>query len=763
MPAENNDLTFLALVERIDKLLQEKRDFADEEDLLSFHERSENVLQNLLDAKKEGRDLCIGIVGTVKAGKSTLLNALFFEGKDILPKAATPMTAALTKLTYSEEACAEIYYYTQDEWKNITVQAENFQALVDRRYAEDHERWEKANQKTRRIGLPARTGAAAPREPQREDAEQQVRATPNGAKLHGCVELVELARKNQLDLGSLLGQTVTLRPEGASLPEFLHNSLGQYVGAEGRYTPIVKYIELALPVEGLKNFVIVDTPGLNDPVVSRSQQTNKFLVSCDTVLLASNVTQFLTQQDVTLLNGRFKDASVARVHVIGTKLDLGILQSRARTLSDAHYSSCNVYKGQFDRVLQELRRTGDARSLESAPGDRPPHFVSAIVSSIGQKKSSGDELNKEETQVFATFRSRFSDVDEVFSNLQDYADFAGIDDVRRDVFDVERRLKDETIRQRIAKLTYEQAAGLISGLEQVTNSVRRTRDRLQNTDLAKLRDDYEKMRRGLDKARRDVSHLFENQAAKCRRSIEEIKIEIGKETSRHTELDVREETKERTREMRSGFLGLMRRTEAYTVRTNVAEPSQAVENVRSFGTEAQGIINDRLRDMIDLDGFKKSVIDCVMKAFDQDDEFDPEEVTRPLETLLSRLTLHTVNYDFLPMAEDAIFSAFSGLGSGAKGEDIHRLYALQEQQIGRVLQKLSAAMDKLGQQLTHTLTQQAGTFVDDVMQRLHSGLQKNERLLADKEQNLKDSEALIGQLTQLKGELRPYAQSPEGT
>ena len=49
----------------------------------------------------ENRLLQIGIVGRVKAGKSSLLNALLFKGKTVLPKAATPITAALTILSYS--------------------------------------------------------------------------------------------------------------------------------------------------------------------------------------------------------------------------------------------------------------------------------------------------------------------------------------------------------------------------------------------------------------------------------------------------------------------------------------------------------------------------------------------------------------------------------------------------------------------------------------------------------------------------------------
>ena len=44
-------------------------------------------------------NLRIGIMGRVKAGKSTFLNALLFDGQPVLPQAATPKTANLTRIT----------------------------------------------------------------------------------------------------------------------------------------------------------------------------------------------------------------------------------------------------------------------------------------------------------------------------------------------------------------------------------------------------------------------------------------------------------------------------------------------------------------------------------------------------------------------------------------------------------------------------------------------------------------------------------------
>jgi len=96
--------------------------------------------KTILSMNEENRVLKIGIVGRVKAGKSSLLNALVFDGKDILPKAATPMTAALTRLEYGEVIEANVDFYTQEDIdslkKNFDKYKEEFEKLKKQKFEE---------------------------------------------------------------------------------------------------------------------------------------------------------------------------------------------------------------------------------------------------------------------------------------------------------------------------------------------------------------------------------------------------------------------------------------------------------------------------------------------------------------------------------------------------------------------------------------------------------------------------------------------------
>ena len=75
----------------------------------------DKIRQEYQKHTNSARLLKIGIVGAVKAGKSSLLNSLFFDGHDILPKAATPMTAALTEITWGEKCSVTVDFFTDQD------------------------------------------------------------------------------------------------------------------------------------------------------------------------------------------------------------------------------------------------------------------------------------------------------------------------------------------------------------------------------------------------------------------------------------------------------------------------------------------------------------------------------------------------------------------------------------------------------------------------------------------------------------------------
>ncbi len=120
-----------ALVEKTlqEQGLQEKaRPFISDNSVI----KTEELEKTLKEMQAEGRDLKVGIIGRVKAGKSSLLNALIFEGVEILPKAATPMTASLTILKYADILSTEVEFYSPKDIAELKNEHERYEREFNR-------------------------------------------------------------------------------------------------------------------------------------------------------------------------------------------------------------------------------------------------------------------------------------------------------------------------------------------------------------------------------------------------------------------------------------------------------------------------------------------------------------------------------------------------------------------------------------------------------------------------------------------------------
>ena len=223
--------------------------------------RVEDIIENL-----NADTLTIGVIGQMKCGKSTFLNAFVFED-DILPSATTPMTAALSVITYGETAKVIAEFYTKDEWLEQQSLAE--QALQ---------------------GL----------------------SELDASKVKAAKELVEKSAPIKDNIEEYLGKTCE---------DSLENIV-DYVGADGRFVSITKSVKIFYPKDYLKGVEIVDTPGFNDPIVSRELRTKEFLRKADVVVMMLYAGRPFDSTDRTILFENVKQCGIGKVIIGVNKYDI---------------------------------------------------------------------------------------------------------------------------------------------------------------------------------------------------------------------------------------------------------------------------------------------------------------------------------------------------------------------------------------------------------------------------------------------------------
>ena len=251
-------------LKKISNMLNDGKNMITDELILQFQSSVDDVISKIDDIMQEGRKLRLGIVGEVKAGKSSFLNALLFEGEDILPKAPTPMTAALTKISYSEKPFAKIVFYNKNDWNAVIANANNYYEEINKMY-QNYKSELRKRYKEQFIQRHTKTLEEFEKE-NKDKIPLQFRS---------CKELIDMAEKNQLNVSDFLGKEEIIEGSVYDKNGYI-SSLNEYVGSEGKYTPLVKYTEISFANKIIEGIEVIDTPGLNDPILSRSRVTKQF-------------------------------------------------------------------------------------------------------------------------------------------------------------------------------------------------------------------------------------------------------------------------------------------------------------------------------------------------------------------------------------------------------------------------------------------------------------------------------------------------------
>ncbi|WRC51239.1 dynamin family protein [Helicobacter pylori] len=298
---------------------------------------TEELEKTLKEMQAEDRDLKVGIIGRVKAGKSSLLNALIFEGVEVLPKAATPMTASLTVLKYANTMSAEVEFYSPKDIAELKNEHERYVREFNRIVGEEVNKQKekqsfanRAKEGVRNLGNKFsrnKSEEAAPKERVLSDEEINERAERIAKdKLKDDTKLVSSYDQYERMKKSGLLNTEKLDPhiQANSLQE-LNQKLLQFVGTDGKYMPYTKAVQISLNNPNLKDLEVIDTPGVNDPIASREERTKALLKDCDVVFIISPSNQFLTDSDMSLFDRVSNKEGLQEIYFVASQADSAVL------------------------------------------------------------------------------------------------------------------------------------------------------------------------------------------------------------------------------------------------------------------------------------------------------------------------------------------------------------------------------------------------------------------------------------------------------
>ncbi|MCV3479466.1 dynamin family protein [Campylobacter sp. CNRCH_2015_1657] len=438
---------------------------------------SKKIKDDLLAISDEARLMKIGIIGRVKAGKSSLINALIFDGKNILPAAATPMTAALTQIRYAQKYKVEIDFFSQEDIQNIKSKADEFQKLLDNELAKAKERPHNLGKSDEEILKPIKN---------RLIQEYEIAGASH--------QQYEMIKKSSFDISN------TLEEKSFNDLEELKQALYDYVGESGKFMPFTKSVNIYLPIESLEGISIVDTPGINDPIISREARTKEELDQCDVVFIVSPSGQFMSKEDIELMDRISSKNGIREIYVVGSKCDMQ-LGGNIKEEANGNFNKAleilkNKHAQHLSKVLSSLKESnpevGDVFDTLIEKSNEKIFVSSGLALSIINNK---ENLNSMEQHTFERLQKNYADN---FSNLNDEITLASLNELSN-INAIKKSLnavalkKEEIKNQKINDYLNQKGKIIEDYLQSLILFIKERKEEIQSTKIEDLQSEKEEI------------------------------------------------------------------------------------------------------------------------------------------------------------------------------------------------------------------------------------------------------------------------------
>ena len=723
-PAKAN--AYLQQARQIEQTLSEHQELFDEGKFLDFQSVTTTLETEIQRAQQDARKLSIGIVGAMKAGKSSFLNACIFGGRDVLPKAATPMTAALTRIRYSETPQATVHFYERKDWEKIEDNAQKYEEQLNTKYSNYCKIYDRSH-------ADSTEGVCSKQVFERTLFQQDVSEVLKSAK-----ELTQMVGSNSAILEHLGDADV--------LDGDIMAKLQDYVGARGRFTPIVNYVELEVNLPELEDLEIVDTPGLNDPIVSRSYATRQFLRACDVVILLSPCSQFMDANTVGLMANGLPDNGVRKVIVVGSKLDSGLLNEPKGSFAVASQHALNSYKGQFRNTMQQAMRNNPRRAgIMEKISESDLLFVSSTCSSMARKQKQHQPLSPAENLVLQNLHSNFPDFDETL-----LSSIGGINKVLK-TLEAVRQQKAEIIHGKNNTLLETAQINHLRALDKIQQELSSSRTTLKNSTSEQLLQRTKAIQQVMESSRGKLMYIFDGAAIGCKNKVNQLLPQLTLEQQNHQRLDVQTSSEEHHGVEGTGLFGLIKEHYSYTVTNNRVDVSEVVTNLEHHASTCQNTINQEFQYVFNREQLSHRIVEVVLDAFRKSDmEFDEDDIRLPLQNVLNELSSPEIRFDYTTYI-DKVESQFpSGY---AENDDIYKLKSLQTRLLNEIDQDMGQQLTAALQMAANMLNKQAVTFADRIQELLCGELEKLQGQIQERETYLAAYQQFDKTIQQMKKQL----------
>ncbi len=284
--------------------------------------------------------------------------------------------------------------------------------------------------------------------------------------------------------------------------------------------PYTKAVQISLNNPNLKDLEVIDTPGVNDPIVSREERTKALLKECDVVFIISPSSQFLTDSDMDLFDRVSNKEGLQEIYFVASQTDSVVcapseVQNSRHHLPTALENTQKTLSSQLNQVMEALiQKNSNQRGIFEKAIKNGVILTSGICFSMYKdfKNQASWESKKEEyynawRNLTNAYPDAFNSTDKSEESLLLLSNMGAI----KERLEKAAQRKEEIISQRLQDYAKSQANNLHNLITQLSQDLEDEKKRVKNADMGAITkqiEAYEKLSDEIEIGFRDAYEEF---------------------------------------------------------------------------------------------------------------------------------------------------------------------------------------------------------------------------------------------------------------
>ena len=695
------------IISKIGALDKYKDYLSNNSDISSFNESLKNLKISLEEKRQEGRIFKLGIVGQMKTGKSSFLNEYLF-GEEILPTAATPMTAALTLIKYSDENKAEIEFYNRDDWSSIEENNKEYEKEYNKALEEAKEEAEKKGKVFNKERFKF------------EDVD---------SILKGSHEIYKNFKENGLDKNSL-GEIKTIKINDK---KNILEDLKEYVGSKGKYTPLVKMTTLYINDDRIKDYIIVDTPGTNDPIISRGQKTKEFLGKCDYIVFLSYSSQFLDNNDNAYIKEQLPSEGIRDILILASKFDNQL--SQESVFEDADGDIKVAYEEEKRKLSRKLNRWSEEFKKDKNPLDLSKSELEFQSTMLYRIYKNFDNLSGTEKEIFDRLKDDYNNSTFTKELLKD---LSGMSAVERKISNILLR-KEEIMKNGIKDLLDGKRDSLSKILEKIRKGFEERKFELSDVGIKDVENKINNLQVKINSLSSEIKNSVRNERENFDQKLKDEISKISNTKDRYSSLQTQSRSYEEEVDVEKGWFSSWKfwpHTETKTVRRNETfiNIQDSIEQIISFAQDTADRIERTSERLISKNVIKRAMRDGIIDLFELEDR---PKVVSVIDNYIQNISIPEIKFD-VNKYRDIVLSKYGS--SYSQEKDINFIEGLHNKALLTIIEDTEKSFTDVKEKLNSVLEEIEENIVNELKEGIEENLNEFKKQLENQKESIKMTE-----------------------